>query len=124
MRALAIFLCFLGTAASAQERLPIIDVHMHALPANDQGPPPVAICTPMPMPAWDLVDVARYRDLWSRHHGYFSMNMVTTRGCPYHCNWCAKPLWGQRYAIRSPENVVDELEQLVRDGGSSLPPGR
>ena len=53
MRALAIFLCFLGTAASAQERLPIIDVHMHALPANDQGPPPVAICTPMPMPAWD-----------------------------------------------------------------------
>jgi anaerobic magnesium-protoporphyrin IX monomethyl ester cyclase len=35
--------------------------------------------------------------------------MVTTRGCPYHCNWCAKPIWGQRYNSRSPENVVEEL---------------
>jgi ubiquinone/menaquinone biosynthesis C-methylase UbiE len=38
--------------------------------------------------------------------------MVTTRGCPFHCNWCAKPIWGQRYNVRSPENVVDELEWL------------
>jgi anaerobic magnesium-protoporphyrin IX monomethyl ester cyclase len=40
------------------------------------------------------------------------MNMVTTRGCPYHCNWCAKPIWGQRYNARSPENVVAELDWL------------
>jgi radical SAM superfamily enzyme YgiQ (UPF0313 family) len=38
--------------------------------------------------------------------------MVTTRGCPYHCNWCAKPIWGQRYHSRSPENVVAELKWL------------
>jgi anaerobic magnesium-protoporphyrin IX monomethyl ester cyclase len=38
--------------------------------------------------------------------------MVTTRGCPYHCNWCAKPIWGQRYNSRSPENVVEELRWL------------
>jgi anaerobic magnesium-protoporphyrin IX monomethyl ester cyclase len=62
-------------------------------------------------PAWDLVDVDRYRQAWSRH-GRFSMNMVTTRGCPFHCNWCAKPIWGQRYASRSPENVVAELQWL------------
>jgi anaerobic magnesium-protoporphyrin IX monomethyl ester cyclase len=40
------------------------------------------------------------------------MNMVTTRGCPFHCNWCAKPIWGQRYNVRSPENVVAELKWL------------
>ena len=34
-------------------------------------------------------------------HGYYSMNMATSRGCPYHCNWCAKPIWGQRYHVRS-----------------------
>ncbi len=62
-------------------------------------------------PAWDLVDVARYRDAWARH-GRFSVNVSTTRGCPFHCNWCAKPIWGQRYAVRSPENVVAELEWL------------
>ena len=66
----------------------------------------------LPFPAWDLIDVERYRDIWLRRHGYYSMNMVTTRGCPYHCNWCAKPIWGQRYNSRSPENVVAELKWL------------
>lgn len=66
----------------------------------------------LPFPAWDLVDVEKYRNLWMNRHGYFSMNMVTTRGCPYHCNWCAKPIWGQRYNSRSPENVVAEMKWI------------
>ena len=69
----------------------------------------------LPYPAWDLVDINAYRDRWRGRHGVFSMNLVTTRGCPYHCNWCAKPIWGQRYHSRSPENVVSELTWLVRD---------
>jgi radical SAM superfamily enzyme YgiQ (UPF0313 family) len=40
------------------------------------------------------------------------MNVVTTRGCPYHCNWCAKPIYGQRYTARSVESVVDEIAWL------------
>ena len=66
----------------------------------------------LPFPAWDLVDLGKYRSIWTKRHGYFSMNMVTTRGCPYHCNWCAKPIWGQRYNSRSPENVVAEIKWL------------
>ena len=62
-----------------------------------------------PFPAWDLFDVQRYRRAWRDAHGYFSVNMVTTRGCPFHCNWCAKPIWGQRYAMRSPANVAEEM---------------
>ena len=65
----------------------------------------------LPFPAWDLVDIERYRRAWAPH-GRFSMNMVSTRGCPFHCNWCAKPIWGQRYNSRSPESVVAELEWL------------
>lgn len=66
----------------------------------------------LPFPAWDLVDVPRYRQIWQEKHGYYSMNMVTTRGCPYHCNWCAKPIWGQRYNSRSPQNVAAEMKWL------------
>ena len=36
----------------------------------------------LPFPAWDLVDVKKYKKIWKEKHGYFSMNMVTTRGCP------------------------------------------
>jgi anaerobic magnesium-protoporphyrin IX monomethyl ester cyclase len=67
-----------------------------------------------PFPAWELLDAERYRRAWQQAHGYFSLNMVTTRGCPFHCNWCAKPIWGQRYAMRSPGNVADEMALVKR----------
>jgi anaerobic magnesium-protoporphyrin IX monomethyl ester cyclase len=65
-----------------------------------------------PFPAWDLLDTERYRKVWTAAHGYFSLNMVSTRGCPFHCNWCAKPIWGQRYAMRSPANVAQEMAMV------------
>ncbi len=81
-------------------------------PVRNPRRPDIKDVDGLPFPAWDLVDVERYRRIWYGRHGYYSMNMVTTRGCPYHCNWCAKPIWGQRYNARSPENVVAELKWL------------
>jgi len=66
----------------------------------------------LPLPAWDLIDLVRYRHIWQCSHGRRAINLVTTRGCPYHCNWCAKPIWGQRYNARTPRNVVAELTWL------------
>jgi radical SAM superfamily enzyme YgiQ (UPF0313 family) len=66
----------------------------------------------LPFPAWDLLDGDHYRSVWTSRHGYYSTNMVTTRGCPFHCNWCAKPLYGQVYNSRTPENVVEEMIAL------------
>ncbi|MDQ3072505.1 MAG: B12-binding domain-containing radical SAM protein [Bacteroidota bacterium] len=73
----------------------------------------------LPVPAWDLVDMDAYRSRWLKHYGYFSLNMATTRGCPYKCNWCAKPIYGNRYNNRSPEHVVAELRYLVRIHGAT-----
>ncbi len=66
----------------------------------------------LPFPAWDIIDIEPYRDKWINSVGYFSINMATTRGCPFKCNWCAKPIYGNRYNTRSPQNVVDELKML------------
>lgn len=66
----------------------------------------------LPFPAWDLVNIEPYRQSWMAHAGYFSINMATTRGCPFKCNWCAKPIYGNRYNSRSPENVVQEIKLL------------
>lgn len=66
----------------------------------------------LPLPAWDLIDITPYKKMWLKQAGYFSMNIGTTRGCPYKCNWCAKPIYGNRYNARSPQNVVKELKLL------------
>lgn len=52
---IAPFVCALLTVpVAAQEQLTILDMHLHALAANAQGPPPLAVCTPIhPFPAWD-----------------------------------------------------------------------
>lgn len=71
----------------------------------------------LPDPAWDLVDIDAYRNIWMERHGYFSLNLATTRGCPYKCNWCAKPIYGNRYNSRSPERVVAEIELLIERYG-------
>lgn len=69
----------------------------------------------LPHPAWDLLDVEAYRAAWMAAHGGFSWNMATSRGCPYACNWCAKPTFGRRYTVRSPEDVVREMARLKRE---------
>ena len=73
----------------------------------------------LPFPAWDLINMELYRNIWIKHNGYFSLNLTTTRGCPFKCNWCAKPIYGNRYNSRSPENVVNEIEFLIKKYGVS-----
>jgi anaerobic magnesium-protoporphyrin IX monomethyl ester cyclase len=71
----------------------------------------------LPLPAWDLVDADAYRRAWRGTHGRLSWNVVTSRGCPYGCNWCAKPVFGRRYSQRSAAAVAEELRRLKSEIG-------
>ncbi len=73
----------------------------------------------LPVPAWDLINIAEYKNIWLTHKKYFSINIATTRGCPFKCNWCAKPIYGNRYNVRSPKNVVDEIQFLQKSFGAN-----
>jgi anaerobic magnesium-protoporphyrin IX monomethyl ester cyclase len=64
--------------------------------------------------AWDLVDMDRYRSVWMKAHGYFSLNMAASRGCSFRCTWCSKPIWGNQYLQRSPLEVAAEMSHLKR----------
>lgn len=77
----------------------------------------------IPFPAWNLVDLSRYRP-WGA--GTFSginlakvprVSVVFSRGCTGHCDFCSTWWIWKRYRNRSPVNMVDELEMLYRDFG-------
>ncbi len=72
----------------------------------------------MPEPARDLVDITPYRNAWRNAHGQFSMNAVASRGCPYRCNWCAKPISGDRFHVRDAAAVAEEILQLKQVYGA------
>jgi anaerobic magnesium-protoporphyrin IX monomethyl ester cyclase len=101
---------------------PIEEIPGLILPRGDEfyRTPPRALIRDLdtiPYAAWDLVDMDRYREAW-KPHGFFSLNLVTTRGCPFHCNWCAKPVYGSAYASRSPAHVVGEQLLLKNKYGA------
>ncbi len=73
----------------------------------------------LPNPAWDLVNIQPYKDKWQQHGYDFAINVATTRGCPYKCNWCAKPIYGNRYNSRSPKRVVEEIKWIKENFGTT-----
>ena len=81
---------------------------------SGRGSRPLPISTDIGLAAWDLVDMERYRAVWLKAHGYFSLNMAASRGCPFRCTWCAKPIWGNQYLQRSATEVAMEMAYLKR----------
>jgi len=72
----------------------------------------------LPFPTRDLIDTSQYRKAWKSAHGYFSLNIVASRGCPYRCNWCAKPIYGDSFSVRSAASVAEEMRHLKYDFGA------
>ena len=68
----------------------------------------------IPWPARERRDLDRYFSAWRERHGETALSMVTSRGCPYHCTWCSKQVYGDTYRRRDADAVLDELENLRR----------
>lgn len=66
----------------------------------------------LPFPAYDDFEIERYIC-----HDDRRLPIITSRGCPYQCNYCSVRLsMGNSFRARSPENVVDELEYWCKKG--------
>lgn len=70
----------------------------------------------LPFAAWDLMNMDEYKD-----PAYFSgshLAVYTGRGCPYDCSFCASAVtWKRKLRLRSVENVMAELRQIVNNIG-------
>jgi len=74
----------------------------------------------LPMPARHLFNMDYYVQRWNWPRGYWlkTANMMSSRGCPYDCIFCAsKVMFGQKVRARSVKNTVDEVEDLVKQYG-------
>jgi anaerobic magnesium-protoporphyrin IX monomethyl ester cyclase len=116
---LAAIICRLDAAPLAPNTelsfgLPAISHLAHGLPVRSRAAAPLPEPEIPPLPAWDLIDVEKYRRVWTRAHGYFSLNMAASRGCSFRCNWCAKPIWGNQYLQRSAAAMAAEMVHLKR----------
>jgi anaerobic magnesium-protoporphyrin IX monomethyl ester cyclase len=73
----------------------------------------------IPFPAYNLFKIGRYTNLQpltdglDRHARTYTI--VTSRGCPYQCTYCSKPITGNTWRARSVENVLAEWKMLVQD---------
>ena len=67
-------------------------------------------------PARDLFPNDKYIEYWQRRSGNAKITIITTRGCPFDCEFCSNAVFGVSYRERSPENVVDEVEQALSLG--------
>jgi anaerobic magnesium-protoporphyrin IX monomethyl ester cyclase len=96
------------------EGLPDVSIEGPLGPQRSMGAARLPEPTMTALPAWDLVDIEKYRRVWRRAHGHFSLNMAASRGCSFRCNWCAKPIWGNQYLQRPAREVAAELIYLRR----------
>ena len=72
----------------------------------------------LPFLAYHLLPVNRYKP--HPPHGLASpfAAVVTSRGCPYHCAYCSKPIFGSKFRAQSPQRVVAEVAYIKEKFGA------
>jgi len=87
---------------------------------NNPPQPPILELDSLPYPAFHLIPFERYNfkfEVPGKGH-LPAVNLMSSRGCPFECNFCATPInWGRHVRMRSPENVVREIETLIERYG-------
>jgi anaerobic magnesium-protoporphyrin IX monomethyl ester cyclase len=70
----------------------------------------------LPFPARDLFENEAYKQFYKKRLGYTTTSMITSRGCPFRCDFCSRPIFGNDFRTRSPENIVEEIDSIASMG--------
>lgn len=74
----------------------------------------------LPFPARNLFDQERFLDIGYRRFGDRGAWLLSSRGCPFDCCFCAsREIWGRRWRTRSAENIIEEIAQVIARFGAT-----
>jgi len=66
----------------------------------------------IPLPAFDLLNIARYRQILGRSE----FPILTSRSCPFSCNYCSSKLYsGRGLRLRNTDSILDEISFLKKE---------
>ncbi len=68
----------------------------------------------LPMPAYDLLPVLKYKPAVGTYQKLPAMSMVTSRGCPGRCTFCSKTL-GNKFVFKSAKKIFGEIKYLIKN---------
>jgi len=68
----------------------------------------------IPFPARHLIDNSLY---FMPINAKRFTSIITSRGCPYNCLYCSRPVIGKNVRYRSTSNAVDEMEECIKKYG-------
>lgn len=64
----------------------------------------------IPFPSWELFPVKGYKSDFRKKE--FSLPVLTSRGCPERCTFCYKGIFGNRFRVRRPDRIAEEIKYL------------
>jgi anaerobic magnesium-protoporphyrin IX monomethyl ester cyclase len=67
-------------------------------------------------PSRELFDNKSYKKYYAEKFGYTTTAIMSSRGCPFSCDFCSKPVFGNDFRARTGFNVVDEIEEVISLG--------
>ena len=70
----------------------------------------------LPLPSRELFDNPSYQKHYARRFGYKTTAIMTSRGCPFSCDFCSRPVFGNEFRARSASNVADEIAEVISLG--------
>lgn len=73
-----------------------------------------------PLPYRDDFDHAAYQGIWYQQNGTKTTSIMTTFGCPFNCDFCSRPVFGDHFRRRNLDQVFAEIEQIHALGYDSL----
>lgn len=75
----------------------------------------------IPFPRWDLFPLDLYLTTptlgFDTDSNIKTMNLITSRGCPYRCVYCYHDMWGYKFRARSADNIIEEIKFLRKQYG-------